>query len=238
MRHFKLSIPNPWETIVKEENIAECDKDSFPHNKSAAQYADEINSKDDEIELTFSTLPDPFSGNPNSKVYCLNKNPGRPDPCFDGENAFANATINNLLLKSDNCFWAENIKNRCGKLHDGVAWLAKRTKELERILGKHPDIFFVEYFPYHSSKGFSFPKSLPSYEFSNKLIEKAMDEGKMIIIMREKRKWLNRINGLKDYYNLYTLKCPQGGYLTPNNIIKERSGTPLTDDEIQKYFTL
>ena len=216
MGQINLSIENPWLKIVKDDCIiAECDKNAFPNNQSAAQYAEVVNNKKkSKIELTFSCLPDPFCGNPQSKVYCLNINPGKPDPCFSDEEAYKDATIKNLRLEQDSCFWAENIKNKCGKSHDGIEWLKRRTMQLKKILDRHPNIFFIEYFPYHSSKRFNFPKHLPSYDFSDALIKEAMKDGKLIIIMREKKGWLDRIDGLKDYKNLYCLKYPQGGYLS------------------------
>ncbi len=237
MRQKTMKTANPWMTIVEGENIAECDKDKFPKNKSAQQYADEINSKNIDVKLTFDCLPDPYNGNPESKVYCLCKNPGKPDSCFVGEQAFVDATIANLQLKSKSCFWAEDIMNKSGKPHEGVNWLAKRTKELKEILDGHPDIFFIEFFPYHSSKGFYFPSHLPSYDFTDELIEQAMRENKIIIIMRERRRWLKRIKGLADYPNLYILKSPQSGYLTRNNIVR-LGGNGITEDEIKKSFKL
>ena len=242
MSQINLLPANPWKDIVKGENIAKCDLDYFVSKYgSLNQYESHVKSKYPKAELTFEWLPEPFSGNPDSKVYCLNKNPGKPDPCFNEEVAFINATILNLQLKSDSCFWAENIKNRCGKQHGGVDWLLRRTKELEKILGKHPEIFFVEYFPYHSTKGFTFPKDLPSYDFSNALIEQAMEEEKLIIIMREKKGWLDRIKNLKNYPNLYWLRYAQGGYLTLNNIVRiDKNGVEhcLSENEIKKYFQL
>ena len=235
MGQFNLSVKNPWLKIFKDDGfIAECDRDAFPGNLSAAQYAKEIN-KDAGIELTFSCLPDPFCGNPLSKVYCLNLNPGRPDQSFSDEEAYKNAAIKNLRLEQDTCFWAENIRNKGGKQHDGVGWIAKRTKELEGILGQHPDIFFIEYFPYHSSKGFEFPERLPSYNFTDALIKKAIEDKKLIIIMRGKKDWLKRIKDLKKYHNLYSLKCAQGGYLTINNIVRKEN---ITENTIRKYFNL
>ena len=237
MGQKKMKIANPWTAIVDGENIAKCDKDKFPKNKSAQQYADDINGKNSEIALTFDCLPDPFNGNPECKVYCLNKNPGKPDACFKGDIAFEKATIANLQLKSKSCFWAEKILNKSGKPHEGVNWLDKRTKELEKILGSRPDIFFIEFFPYHSSKGFYFPSRLPSYNFTDELIKQAMQENKMIIIMRERGRWLKRIDGLADYPNLYILKSPRSGYLTPKNIVR-LDGKGISDDEIKKYFKL
>lgn len=236
-----IKTTNPWTSIVKGENIAQCDKDKFPKNKSAQQYADEINGKNGDVELTFECLPEPFNGNPDSKVYCLNKNPGKPDACFKGDTAFDRATMDNLQLKSKNCFWAENILNRCGKQHAGVVWRSNRTKELEKILGCHPDIFFIEFFPYHSSKGFNVPDYLPSYDFTNELIEQAMKDNKMIIIMREKNRWLKRIKGLASYHNLYTLKSPQCGYLTLKNIVRiDKNGIEhhLSENEVKIFFKL
>lgn len=233
-------LVNPWTNLFNNDGIiADCDKTFFDKQKvTPHQYANSINIKNKDVDLTFDSLPDPYNGNPKSKVYCLCKNPGKPDKCFDGDNNFEKATINNLLLKSQSCFWAETIRNKCGKLHDGVEWLAKRTKRLKEILEGHPDIFFIEYFPYHSSKGFDFPKHLPSYDFSDALIKQAMQKGKLIIIMREKKGWFDRIDGLKNYHNLCFLKCAQGGYLTPDNIVREGTKNPLTIAEIKEYFKL
>ena len=75
----------------------------------------------------------------------------------------------------------------------------------------------------------------------HELIEQAMQENKMIIIMREKRRWLKRIKGLADYHNLYTPKSPQSGYLTPNIIFRiDENGIEhyLSETEIKKYFKL
>lgn len=98
--------------------------------------------------------------------------------------------------------------------------------QLKKILGQHPDIFFVEYFPYHSSNGFKYPSYLPSYDFTDALIKKAMKEGKLIVIMREKNGWLKRIKGLRDYHNLCCLKSARGGFLTPNNIVRVGTNNP------------
>lgn len=227
-------ITSPWLTITSD-NIAACDKAFFDSFGSLKDYERHVcNYSKKEVELTFDYLPDPFCGNPQSKVYCLNKNPGKPDPCFANDLAFRDATLKNLRLEQDTCFWA--ILNECGKYHAGVDWMKKRTKELEDILGRRPDIFFIEYFPYHSTYGFDFPECLPSYIFTDNLIKKAMEEEKTIIIMREKNKWLKRIPSLANYHNLYVLKYAQGGYLTKNNIIKYDTGQNLTDNEIKAMF--
>lgn len=230
-------INNPWKSLsMKDGIIAECDQLFFSSKKiTPQQYASMINTKNPKIGLTFDCLPEPYSGNPESKVYCLNKNPGEPDKCFDGDMEFARAMIDNMLLKSPDCFWAEGILNKCGKQHGGVDWLVKRTIKLDEILNRHPNIFFIEYFPYHSKEGFAFPKCLPSYDFTDGLIYQAMKEEKLIIIMREKNNWLKRIPKLATYPLLYTLKNAQGGFLTPNNI-RDSKNNPILQSMIKKYF--
>lgn len=239
-----MVINNPWLNITDGNvKIATCDIPFFESVGSVELYAEKINNKDEEIELTFDCMPEPFCGNPDSRVYCLNKNPGKPDSCFKDDEAFIKATINNLQLKSDKCFWAEDIRNKCGKLHDGVEWMRKRTKSLKEFLDDYPDIFFIEYFPYHSTKGFSFPKHLPSYDFSDAMIKQAKEEKKLIIIMREKTNWIKRLKksipDIEQYKKLYILKCPQGGYLTKDNIIRycdDEKESKLSDEEISYYF--
>ena len=99
-----MTEKNPWLSITEGNvKIAECDVPYFERKGSVEEYAENINLKDDEVELTFDCMPDPFSGSPNSKVYCLNKNPGKPDFCFKEDEAFLNATIQNLRLRSDSC---------------------------------------------------------------------------------------------------------------------------------------
>ena len=230
-----IITPNPW-TKLTTDNIAQRDQPFFNKYGGVASYQNQINSQKSHPDLDFSCLPDPFCGDPNSKVYCLNKNPGKPDKCFVGDASYEKATKDNLALKQKSCFWAEGINNKCGKVHDGVEWLTKRTRELEDILKRRPNIFFVEYFPYHSSCGFDFPCNLPSYTFTDELVAQAMEDEKMIIIMREKKNWLKRIPGLENYKNLYTLKYAQSGYLTLNNVVKMDTRQNLTVNDVKKYF--
>ena len=92
----KNNVINPWTHLLKKDGIiADCDNTFFNRiGVSPQQYA----KGKVKIGLTFDCLPDPYNGNPDSKVYCLCKNPGMPDNCFIGEKAFEGATIDNLWL--------------------------------------------------------------------------------------------------------------------------------------------
>ena len=232
----QLKKKNPWTNLTEGEmKIATCDVPFF----EAMDGAEEYTKKNEKAQLTFSCLPDPFGGNPDSKVYCLNMNPGKPDASFEGVEAYAEATIKNLRLESETCFWAEGILNAEGMEHDGADWTRKYVKNpLLDILGCPPDIFFVEYFPYHSKSGFAFPEDLPSYAFSNDLIRQAMKDGKLIIIMRSEDKWLERIDELADYHNLCVLKNHQSVWVSPGNIVRYKSKEKLSEEEIKEYFKI
>lgn len=309
---MEKQLKNPWTDLTKGEvQIAERDIPFFEEwakknhvegniDEIVKAYAEKINAKTwinektgkpENVELTFDYLPDPFCGDPDSKVYCLNLNPGKPDAKFKGIDAYTKATKENLRLKSKNCFWSEGILNAEGSEHAGADWTRKRTEEIKKILnegnsGKEliiPNIFFIEYFPYHSTNcRFNFPRkklmekvtvknangkkevvkddkgnikwqhrekkseenSYPaSYDFSDHLIEQAMKDNKMIIIMRAQGDWLERIEGLADYEHLYVLSSPECGYLTLRNIMNHKTGKRLEDEKnykeiIKKYFKI
>lgn len=43
---------------------------------------------------------------------------------------------------------------------------------------------------------------------------------------------------LDKYENLCYLHCPQGGYLTKDNIFRVNNGEQLTDEEFKQYFRI
>jgi len=138
----------------------------------------------------YSSLPEPFSGNPNSNVICLNANPGEADRLYEklfGLGEYIRLTKETLEGKAGQSLWYD-LKD-----HSGYCWLRNITKELRKELGRNPDFFMIDYFPYHSPNTFRFPDNLSSYEFTNNLVKAAIDERKIIIILRQKERWLERI---------------------------------------------
>ena len=65
-----LSVPNPWLNISWKKTVADIDR---PYLEDLVYY--------DKLQL--DTLPEPFTGNPDSQVYCLNLNPGGKDELFE-----------------------------------------------------------------------------------------------------------------------------------------------------------
>lgn len=222
-------MENPWKNITWHQLYADCDEEIF----NSTKFSDKIQ---------IDTLPEPFAGNVNSNVICLNGNPGRTDSNFTEKNKdndtrndkntvitkeykhlFYNELKENLNLRYEEFFWlSEKIAST---EHDGIGWWQKMTKSLQKELGHKPQLFVLEFFPYHSSKMFAFP-SLPSDEFRNYLLRKAMDENKLIVIMRAQNKWEgikeNSLGeDLKNYENKIILHNPQRVYLTKNNMGEE-----------------
>ena len=213
-------VINPWLNISWQDTVADCDKKVI-HPLFCAQNG-----------INISTLPCPYSGDPKSKVYVLGLNPatGIGIPYFWDDKAYEKEIQADLQHKLNDFLWLRPIITKKKRIwHDGSMWWYDRTEELRKAVGKNDlDIFSLEYFPYHTVNSFKFP-ALPSDEYRNYLLEKAMNEEKLIIIMRSVNLWYS-ISGspsgiplgdkLKNYSNKIILKNPQNICLTSGNMNK------------------
>lgn len=197
-------IENPWLNISWGKRIADIDEEYLTKFSCSKK-------------IQTNTLPEPYTGDIRSNVYCLNLNPGSACVCVDSEpqikEKFEKYTQLTLRHDIDKNMWFL-LKETAG-----YTWLQQMTKELrEYKKGQNPRMFVIEYFPYHTVKGTYFPRKLPSYEYSNQLIRQAMEENKYIVIMRHRKEWLQRISGLEKYEQLVCLNNPQNPCLTKKNI--------------------
>lgn len=221
-------IKNPWLNISWSETVADVDKAYIArHYGSVKAFKKKYGSSGLNLQ---QCLPGLYSGNKDSEVYCLNMNHGEQDPCFYQHRKYERLTQKNLKHDVKDCFWAEGLKGLCGKQHAGIDWMDKKMAGLTKVLGRRPNVFFIEYFPYHSKKGFSFPENLHSYEYSDELIREAIRQEKLIIIMRSKKLWIERLPELGKYH-VITIQSPAGGWLSPNNFVPS-----LTINMIHKFF--
>ena len=216
-------IKNPWLNISWDNYIADIDK----------EYLAKLSCFE---KIQKNTLPEPYTGDVRSNVYCLNLNPGSACVCDDSE----------PQLKKDFEEYTQKtlrheIKDNMWFRLDGTAgqnWWRQMTEELR----ENPRMFVIEYFPYHTVKGTYFPRKLPSYEYSNQLIRQAMAENKYIVIMRHRKEWLQRISGLEKYERLVCLNNPQNPCLTEKNIepseknIERGFPANINFEELQKHF--
>lgn len=192
-------IENPWLNISWGNSIADIDKEYLAKLSCSKKIQE-------------NTLPEPYTGDVRSNVYCLNLNPDDACVCYDSEpqlkEKFTKYTLQTLRHEIDENMWFR-LKGTAG-----YDWWQQMTKGL----CENPRMFVIEYFPYHTVKGTYFPRKLPSYKYSNKLIRQAMKGKKYIVIMRHRKEWLQRISGLEKYEQLVCLNNPQNPCLTQNNI--------------------
>ena len=277
---------NPWTNISWKNTIASCDqkyqvkineKDVIFGSEEYVRYINRNDSKNaaqKKVELTFDFLPEPFSGDINSKVYCLNMNPGEPDCDFSsandnsgvyeaqakrilsqtiGSHPHVSHYFDDMLFDGQKIVCDKDAFQRCvssdfyrikkafkskesrgginPRPHAGAVWQREIWNPMKKALYKNsisrdPNLFIVEYFPYHSSGGFVFPRDLPSYQYRNWLIEKAMEDRKLIIIMRQEKQWYDiPDNGLgnkiREYPNKILLRGSRRPWLSESNFCRD-----------------
>lgn len=224
---------NPWENVTWDVPYAKCDKKIIFQQKHTQLQID-------------GTLPEPYSGNVNSNVICLNGNPGRKDTklCEDEvkKEIFGRIMKDTLNHSIRDFTWLTEEMKAIRPV--GSGWWENMTKMISSEPNSTAHLFVLEYFPYHSTKMFNFPK-LPSDKYRNFLLNKAMKEGKLILIMRARKLWEsiqedNLGENLKAYPNKIVLKNPQRVYLSRNNMGAENweeflkaLRAPLKEDIIQ-----
>ena len=214
-------VENPWLNISWGNSIADIDKEYLTKFSCSKK-------------IQTNTLPEPYTGDVTSNVYCLNLNPGDACVCDDSEpqikEDFTKYTLQTLRHEIKDNMWFQLEKTA------GYTWLQQMTKELrEYKKEQNPRMFVIEYFPYHTEEEAYFPRKLPSYEYSNLLIRQAMAENKYIVIMIHRKEWLQRISGLEEYERLVYLNNPRKPYLTKNNF-KPGPRAKFDFEELQKQF--
>lgn len=266
---FEIEPENPWLNLKKtgKNYIAKGDKDVLDKWNKKIQSNKEQNYVT-EHEFHLELLPEPFWGDlENANVYILSGNPGfgGNEQKIDGKQAFIDAMKENLNRDASRLIWLdsdlkENTKDEAYKkdeeavlYHPGFEYWEEKTKELREKAGDDLNICVIELFPYHSQKISDEMKKcateLPSREFVDFYIEKAINDGKRIVIARCKSEWLNRIKGtywkdskLKKYKKEHSDKVlitkGQQMFITAGNLKREidmdsDAGAPTWDEFVE-----
>lgn len=183
--------------------------------------SEDRSKQNDDYIIHDNLLPEPFWGDLNSKVYILNGNPGYSpaDDYIMKDSTLADplieATINTLKQVEPRIYWLEPDRSsraeekkedyhpKGNEERDGYDWWSDVTKPLRDALqGKLPSFCNIEYFPYHSKKIKGIIKNLPSNKYVDWWIGNAIEEGKIIIIVRCASDWLKRIEKIVKEYGL------------------------------------
>lgn len=199
------------------------------------------------VKLQLDHFPEPYVGNSGANVYILGGNPGydeRDSRLLENpqvREAFGKIIKNSYQHKNATFYWLDQtiekeiheiVKKEFGNTTDnfsGFKWWKNRTNELRTELNKGFNngifelknrIFYIDYHPYHSLHlNTELMKNLPSNQYVNALICQAINDNKLIIIMRAYNAWIERIPKLKGYGNIIRLKSAQCSYLTPKNML-------------------
>ena len=203
-------MKNPWLNISLSDTVADCDKSVINSLTTA------VKSK-----IVLDTLPEPYHGDPEAKVYLLNGNPGHSEKDLtfvgcgnaiqaasvlpNGKNAFSNIYEKEICEElwhiNKEFIWLrdpETVVNAIGESHLGYKWWKDRVRKLKKACGCEisEKVFCIECFPYHTKHKMAF--DLPSGKYVDDFIYSAMEEEKVIVLMRSRREWFARIKGLEN----------------------------------------
>ena len=181
------------------------------------------------FQLQTQLLPEPFVGSPDAPVYVLGLNPGYApgiDDRWHRRAAFRRAVFANLKHAGQPFpfyFLAPEFIDS-----PGARWWRRKCKWFIEALDAEivsRALFCLESFPYHSQRFAPIPKKLaknrnvPSFSYTEQLLEQAIADKKPIIAMRAWKRWQSQVPGLRNYRNLIRLRSPQNVVLSPNNLV-------------------
>lgn len=222
---------NPWLNISINDTIADCDK-PFLHNLPKKLLS----------KFEFRTLPEPFHGDPEANVYILHGNPlsGSHDLDYLNVPEYEKEMVEEMSFKNKEFLWLrddEIIKDQQGEPYPAYKYWKNATKTIRKE-NESLSLFCIEAFPYHSlhSNDFQNIKWLPSNEFANDYILKAIEEEKYIVVMRCKTYWYERVKKLKDYEpsgRVLFLNTNRRPFISQNNLRTSLPAQSQWDDFLQ-----
>lgn len=206
-------MENPWINLkmINNEYIAECDRKHIQNFRYKLK---------NDFKLRLEGFPGPYTGNPQKAlVYLLASNPGHSEGEEKIYRKYTELFLNNLT--HSNVEWP--FLTFCPELRytPGGIWWTEKLQSLINVTSIETVsnyVFNAEYFPYHSKKYKYINEILPSQEYTFFLVEKAMNENKIIIIMRSEEHWYRAVPKLKFYkYKtvLYNIRRP---WITSGNM--------------------
>ena len=202
---------NPWNKLpTTPPYILDIDKSLVENNKAKFN---------EETELQFELLPEPFLGNPLAPVILLNLNPGySPDDItYHQQPKFielSRANLNLQLLEYPIFLLNPSLSA------PGRDWWEKKLGSLIRDTSKEVvanNVLCVEYFPYHSKKFGHHKLQLQSQEYSFHLVRQAIARNAVIVLMRSRKLWVTEVPELENYRFLFSVRSVQNPTISPRN---------------------
>lgn len=175
--------------------------------------------EDQQIHL--EVFPEPYAGNPQANIVLLNLNPGY----YPRNKAFGSGTAEFLRM------WRANLAHEPQEypfyhLHPllkgspGEVYYTQKFKAPIAEFGAKrvaEEFFVVEYFPYTTKRGVGNISCVPSQEYGFYLVREAMRRNAIIIQLRSKQKWQEKIPALRSYPHYYELRSVQNTAISERN---------------------
>lgn len=232
-------MKNPWLEISVENTLLECDKEIInDHNNNPKLKSDS--------EIVTDIWPEPYIGDPNAEIYLLLGNPGINNDIYkrqemkDFFNDNKDIFLKNLRHETTGMDYPlYYLDDNFNKHQDGYNWWKKAVKNLVKETGSGlekiaKNIFVVETYGYHSvSLQYRILKGknkLKSSEYSFYLVDKAIEENKLIIVGRSVRIWLENVKKLEKYDKCCFLASNRGIDLSKTTI------SPFIFNEMKQFL--
>lgn len=214
-------MKNPWSELGTHKPFV------LEQDRAMVHAFNELYHDKQEFVIRTELYPEPFFGNVNAPVYVLILNPGysEADREWHTKDDFTSAIRSAWIHKETDCplYYLDPRFSES----PGAKWFAQKTKYLVRECGLEAvtrGMFFVELFPYHSKRYRAIPKKIssdglvPSSAYSAYLVRRAIEQKKLLVIMRASKQWAEFVPELAGYDRVLRLNSPQNVCLSPGNM--------------------
>jgi hypothetical protein len=160
-------------------------------------------------------------GKPDARIYLLLLNPGARENDFMRGDEWVQERRRALRFESSRCFWPLDPGMVGSEAHK---YAAARLRRLIEVVGRErvaQGMMWLQYVGYQSLEYHPFPVRLPSQEFAFSLLREAISAGKIVVIGRSRKLWIEAVHELADY-DYIELESPRSPYLTPRNMVDPR----------------
>lgn len=205
---------NPWPELPKKPPHI------LPQDLEDLKKA---NTTPERLGFRLEVFPVPYVGDPNkAKVVLLGLNPGFIEhdiEVYETDPEFNRQSLKTLTFSSNPPFFYFNNKFT---YTGGYKWWSKILGECIRKFGLDTvseKFMCLQYIPYHSVTFKNSPKYLESQKFTFSLLAKAIDQKKVVVIMRSKKLWLKAVPKLEGYPYI-ELKNYRRPFISKNNMAK------------------
>jgi hypothetical protein len=205
-------MENPWRNLPSEPPYV------LPDDREAIDWFNQTAKPEHFIHLEH--LPEPFLGRPDAPAVLLGLNPGyKPeDDRWHSDPPFVARSRANLTHeRADYPFYLLDPSLQSPGHH----WWSRKFRSpiaassLEAVASS---VLCIELFPYHSKRFAHSEVRVPSQSYSWHLVERAMDRGAIIVLLRSERLWMRVLPALSSYARLHRVRNVQNPSISPRNL--------------------